>query len=141
MSGGADWFQLERCHNPACSVLTSLWQHRSHRGGTSTHLRAPLGHPRSRKLKLSSFPVASQRAAAGLCSQASPRTPVPPPAPGSSAGHLQGKGPILEQHKLQLPSGHLRLLVLQPAHPSPQAAAERKTKPRLIQSSKNHRIK
>lgn len=99
MSGGAGWFQLEKCHSPACSVLTCLWQHRAYTGGASTHLRAPLGHPHSRKLKLSSFPVACQGAAARLHSQASPRTPGPAPAPGSSAGHLQGKGLILEQHR------------------------------------------
>lgn len=97
MSGGAGWSHLETCQSPACSVLTCLWQHRAHAAGT--HLRAPLGHPRSRKLKLLSFPVASQRAAAGPCSQASPRTPVPSPAPGSSPGHLQRKGLTLEQHR------------------------------------------
>lgn len=101
---------------------------------------ALLGHPRSRKLKLSSFPVASQRAAAGPRSQASPRTPVPSPAPGSSPGHLQRKRLTLEQHRnsscQKAISGCLSCRQL--THPACPAGSctERKTKPRLIQSSK-----
>lgn len=91
--------------------------------GPITHLRAPLGHPQSHKLKLSSFPVASQRAAAGLHSQASPHTPVPSPAPGSAPGHLQRKGLTLEQHRnssCQMAiSGCLSCSQLTPPHPSP----------------------
>lgn len=117
MPRGAGCSHLERYHSPGCSVLTCLWQHKVQAAGTSTHLRAPLSHPGSRKLKLSSFPVASQRAAAGPCSRASPRTPVPSPAPGNSPGPLQTKGLRLEQHRN--PAAKRPLQAARPAASSP----------------------